>query len=86
MGWFGPRGLASVIFTLVAVESLHQGGAAYHALVEVATWTILISVFAHGLTAGSLARAYGRRIQGAESTPELSDAPEPRVRRRRLST
>ena len=23
MGWFGPRGLASVVFTLIAVEELH---------------------------------------------------------------
>jgi NhaP-type Na+/H+ or K+/H+ antiporter len=85
MGWFGPRGLASVIFTLVAVETLHHGGAAYDALVEVATWTILISVLAHGLTAGLLARAYGRRMQNAGDVPELSDAPEPRFRRRQLS-
>ena len=84
MGWFGPRGLASVIFTLVAVETLHQGGAAYDALVEVATWTILFSVFAHGLTANVLARAYGLRIRDVGDVPELMDAPEPRVRRRHL--
>jgi NhaP-type Na+/H+ or K+/H+ antiporter len=51
MGWFGPRGLASVVFTLVAVEALHESGAAFDALVEVATWTILLSIVAHGLTA-----------------------------------
>jgi NhaP-type Na+/H+ or K+/H+ antiporter len=84
MGWFGPRGLASVVFTLVAVETLHHAGAPFDALVEVATWTILLSVMAHGLTAGPLARAYGRRMQSVGDAPELSDAPEPRVRRRQL--
>ena len=65
MGWFGPRGLASVVFTLVTVENLHASGAAYDAIVELATWTILLSVMVHGLSAGPLARAYGRRMQGA---------------------
>ncbi len=86
MGWFGPRGLASVVFTLVAVEALHGSGTAFDAIVEVATWTILLSVLAHGLTAGPLSRAYGRRIQGAEGLPELSDVPEPRNRRRQIGT
>ncbi len=84
MGWFGPRGLASVVFTLVAVEALNRSGAAFDAIVEVATWTILLSVIAHGLTAGPLARAYGRRMKGAGNVPELMDTPEPRVRRRHL--
>lgn len=84
MGWFGPRGLASVVFTLVAVETLHRSDAAFDALVEVATWTILLSVVAHGLTAGPLARIYGHRIQDADGLPELLDAPEPRVRRRKI--
>ena len=81
MGWFGPRGLASVVFTLVAVETLQHSGGAFDALVEVATWTVLLSVMAHGVTAGPSARAYGHRMQGVGDIPELSDAPEPRRRR-----
>ena len=65
MGWFGPRGLASVLFTLIAFESLEAGGLASERLVEVATWTILLSVVAHGLTAGPLAAAYGRAVADA---------------------
>ena len=84
MGWFGPRGLASVVFTLVAVEAIHESDAAFDAIVEVATWTILFSVMAHGLTAGPISRAYGRRIQGADGLPELSDVPEHRIRRRQI--
>ncbi|TDD64936.1 sodium:proton antiporter [Jiangella aurantiaca] len=65
MGWFGPRGLASVLFTLIVFESFEAGGLASERLVEVATWTILLSVIAHGLTAGPLAAAYGRAVADA---------------------
>ena len=75
MGWFGPRGLASVVFTLVAVDAIDESGAAFYAIVEVATWTILLSVLAHGLTAGPLSRAYGRRLQRAHGLPELLGRP-----------
>ncbi len=80
MGWFGPRGLASVVFTLIAVEEL-QGTGIETPLFEVATWTILLSVILHGLTARPLARAYGDRIQAGDDLPELVDVPEPHVRR-----
>jgi len=76
MGWFGPRGLASVVFTLLAFESLEDGGLASERLVEVATWTILLSIIAHGLTARPLAAAYGRAVAAAPvehdgTTPQL---------------
>jgi sodium/hydrogen antiporter len=82
MGWFGPRGLASVVFTLIAVEELHGAGPIPEAVVELATWTILLSVVAHGVSAGPLARIYGRRVSAAGDIPELAEAPEPRIRRR----
>ena len=81
MGWFGPRGLASVVFTLIAFEEL-KGTAIDTPLFEVATWTILLSVVLHGLTARPLASAYGAKIRsGADELPEAVDLPEPRVRR-----
>ena len=81
IGWFGPRGLASVVFTLIAVEEL-QGSAVDTPLVEVATWTILLSVLLHGLTARPFSAAYGARIRtGGEDRPELIELPEPTVRR-----
>jgi NhaP-type Na+/H+ or K+/H+ antiporter len=85
MGWFGPRGLASVVFMLIAVEALHGAGPVADAIAELATWTILLSVMAHGLSAGPLARAYGRRLNAAEDIPELAEAPEPRIRRRSVA-
>jgi NhaP-type Na+/H+ or K+/H+ antiporter len=85
MGWFGPRGLASVVFTLIALEELHSAGPAAHPILELATWTILLSVLAHGLSAGPLARVYGSHVRGAEGISELVDVPEPRIRRRTIA-
>lgn len=50
MGWFGPRGLASVVFTLLALEEIERGGDG-PMLVETITWTILLSVVLHGISA-----------------------------------
>lgn len=84
MGWFGPRGLASVVFTLVAVEELESGSTQMTHLLQVATWTILLSVVAHGLTAGPLAARYGARIRVLSDVPELAPTQEQRLRRRAL--
>jgi NhaP-type Na+/H+ or K+/H+ antiporter len=84
VGWFGPRGLASVVFTLLIYEDL-AGSNGSNGLVEVATWTILLSVVAHGLSARPLARAYAARLSHAPADiPELARTIEPRTRRRSL--
>jgi NhaP-type Na+/H+ or K+/H+ antiporter len=81
MGWFGPRGLASVVFMLIAFEDLDARGSA-GLLVEVATWTILLSVVLHGLSARPFAAAYGRHVAGrSEEAPERLEMTEPVVRR-----
>jgi NhaP-type Na+/H+ or K+/H+ antiporter len=62
MGWFGPRGLASVVFTLLAFETLEHEGLVSAPLVEIASWTVFLSVIAHGITARPLATAYGASV------------------------
>ncbi len=57
LGWFGPRGLASVVFGLVAVDSLDS--AAANRVLAVVTVTVTLSVLAHGLSASPLGRRYG---------------------------
>ena len=62
IGWFGPRGLASIVFiVLVQDKSLPGSGI----LVTTVTWTILLSVLLHGLSANPLSRFYGTRIDQA---------------------
>ncbi|MGZ3666336.1 MAG: cation:proton antiporter domain-containing protein, partial [Ktedonobacterales bacterium] len=77
MGWFGPRGLASVVFTLLALDQLQSAGQPIEILVSVATWTIGASVLAHGLSAQPISAWYARRLKAAGSrSPELVDVPE----------
>ena len=85
MGWFGPRGLASVIFTLIALDELKQSGP-LDSLVVVATWTILLSVVLHGVSATPLAARYGASIgKLGAGVPEMAPAKEPSVRLRDLA-
>jgi NhaP-type Na+/H+ or K+/H+ antiporter len=86
MGWFGPRGLASVVFTLVALEELESGSAQMNILLQVANWTILLSVVAHGVTAGPLAARYGARMRSLGDVPAMAPANEQRTRRRALNS
>jgi NhaP-type Na+/H+ or K+/H+ antiporter len=84
IGWFGPRGLASVVFTLIAFDALDADGTG-RGLAEITTWTILLSVVAHGLSSGPVAAAYGRHLATAPAdTPELATMDQPRVRTRSL--
>lgn len=63
LGWFGPRGIASIVFALIIVEDADDGGA--DAILSIVTWTVLASVFLHGITAGPLARRYGNWFQAS---------------------
>lgn len=86
MGWFGPRGLASVVFTLLTFVTFHESGRQVDTVVSVAGWTIFLSVVLHGLSAGPLATWYARRLSAADGEPaELIDLPEMRPRHRVLT-
>jgi NhaP-type Na+/H+ or K+/H+ antiporter len=69
VGWFGPRGLASVVFGLIAFDAL--GGSEAHAVVSAVALTVLLSVVAHGITARPFSRRYGRRV--ADVDPSAAD-------------
>jgi len=57
-GWFGPRGIASILYLLLLVQYLGISG--YEILVATGIQAIVLSVLLHGLTAAPLARIYGR--------------------------
>jgi NhaP-type Na+/H+ or K+/H+ antiporter len=60
IGWFGPRGLASIVFGLLAYDELATP--VRGRVVTVITATVALSVLAHGLSAAPLAGRYaGRR-------------------------
>ena len=62
-GWFGPRGLASIVLGLIVVEEapLLPGRDEIEAVVAL---TVLLSVLLHGITAAPLSAAYARRVRG----------------------
>jgi sodium/hydrogen antiporter len=56
LGWFGPRGLASIVFVLIVLEETELPERPL--IAAVVTWTVALSVYAHGLTAGPGASRY----------------------------
>jgi NhaP-type Na+/H+ or K+/H+ antiporter len=73
MGWFGPRGLASIVLGLIFLEgevSLSFEITIVHAVAA----TVLLSIFAHGVTALPGIGWYARRIEDLdEDAPELQE-------------
>jgi NhaP-type Na+/H+ or K+/H+ antiporter len=67
LGWFGPRGLASIVFALLLLE---EGGLPGEELIlSTAFVAVLLSVVAHGISAAPLSRRYA---DWAETHPELA--------------
>ena len=82
VGWFGPRGLASVVFLLMALRSLDEAGINADLLLVTAGWTIFLSVILHGVSAGPVAAWYGRKAESfLPGSPELGSVAEVHVRR-----
>jgi sodium/hydrogen antiporter len=86
VAWFGPRGLASVVFCLLALEELGSPAADHAA--AVITITVVLSVLAHGATADPLATRYARHLArqaGQHAGAEIPGIPERRLIRRAAS-
>ena len=59
VGWFGPRGLASIVFAVIVLgEKLPSS----ETLVITVACTVLLSILGHGLTANPWANRYGQRL------------------------
>ena len=56
-GWFGPRGLASIVFAVMVLDARLPYS---QEIAVVVSLTIIFSVIAHGLSATPLANRYGR--------------------------
>jgi NhaP-type Na+/H+ or K+/H+ antiporter len=82
LGWFGPRGLASIVFAVIAIQQAHLAGA--QTILRTAYVTVGLSIGVHGMTAAPLAKRYSRwlethprhRLPAMESMP----APDHRAR------
>jgi NhaP-type Na+/H+ or K+/H+ antiporter len=61
MGWFGPRGLATILFALLIVSQLTHLKHG-HEILMIATLTVLLSAFLHGTSAAPSATKFGARL------------------------
>jgi NhaP-type Na+/H+ or K+/H+ antiporter len=60
LGWFGPRGLASIVFLVIVAQEKLPGG---DILVATTVATVVLSIVGHGITANPLAAAFGARAK-----------------------
>jgi sodium/hydrogen antiporter len=75
LGWFGPRGLASIVFAAIVIE---ESQLPHEQLLAQAIYlTVGLSVLAHGLSAAPLAGHYGRWYRRHPETerPSMESAP-----------
>jgi NhaP-type Na+/H+ or K+/H+ antiporter len=63
MGWFGPRGLASIVLGLIVVAEAPLLAGRDEIELVVAS-TVLLSVLLHGVTAAPISSVYARRVEG----------------------
>jgi len=67
LGWFGPRGLASIVFGIIVIDAELPGGGTITAVVVA---TITLSIIAHGITATPLSKAYGDLMRSGTAGSE----------------
>jgi sodium/hydrogen antiporter len=75
LGWFGPRGLASIVFAVIIVE---ESDLPHENLILLAIYlTVGLSVFAHGLSAAPLADRYAGWFERhpRDAAPPMEGAP-----------
>jgi len=76
IAWFGPKGVASMLFALFVLKSTVEQG---HLIFDVAAFTILCSIIAHGLTdtvgASWIERQMRRRHEVEEEPTPQEDVP-----------
>src|SRR3954469_6979637 len=81
LGWFGPRGLASIVFAVIVVE---ESALPHERLIVLAIYvTVGLSVLAHGLTAAPLAARYARWYEHHPPTHHGMESADTQVTRPR---
>jgi NhaP-type Na+/H+ or K+/H+ antiporter len=64
LGWFGPRGLASIVFAIIVInENVPEA----EFLSMVVVLTVFFSLVAHGVSANPLARKLGEKMQSTDA-------------------
>ena len=75
LGWFGPRGLASILFVLIVIEEFPVEHS--NVISNVTMLTVLLSTIAHGITAYPFAHRYSSRVHKAKNDHPAEHRPAP---------
>lgn len=79
MGWFGPRGLATIVFYLLAIEELPEVPVL---VTEAVAATLAFSILLHGITAVPASEWLARKLADMdEDMPEMGETLEQPTRR-----
>lgn len=73
IGWFGPRGLASIVFGLLLLEETESVQGVGEQLFAVIALTVTASVVLHGATAAPGAAAYGGWVRSSEAAADTGE-------------
>ena len=68
MGWFGPRGLASVVFAVIVFNQHLPGGGT---LAMTVVFTVVLSIIAHGVSANPLVGVLAARVKRSEGETKV---------------
>ncbi len=71
LGWFGPRGIASILYGLLVLGKVNIDGR--EEIFTITITTVLLSVFAHGLTALPGANWYAARTERMKEEPDMPE-------------
>jgi NhaP-type Na+/H+ or K+/H+ antiporter len=82
LGWFGPRGLALIVFAVITIQEAHLAGS--NTILLATYLTVGLSVAAHGITAAPLAHRYARWYEQhpPHLRPQMESVPAPHHRSR----
>jgi NhaP-type Na+/H+ or K+/H+ antiporter len=88
MGWFGPRGIATILYVITVIGGENIAGR--NTIYDVAILTVALSLILHGITAWPLSEWYGKRMADLDrigkADAEMTEVPEMSTRAGRRET
>jgi NhaP-type Na+/H+ or K+/H+ antiporter len=70
IGWFGPRGLASIVFAVIVLNANVPNSGT---IAATAVCTIMLSILAHGISANPWAKGFGERFAKQQRNSQPGD-------------
>jgi sodium/hydrogen antiporter len=71
LGWFGPRGLASILFALLILERFSIPG--HDEILSCVVLTVMLSIVLHGVSANPMSNRFKQRSKPAADTQKIEE-------------